>query len=305
MALEDWFKLVKTRFNNTDSESDPTEKHDGIPKNILFKCPRCQNVVWEDEIETSHKVCPNCNYHARLTAPERLEITADKDSFIEYDSNMVSCNPIDFPKYDEKLEQLRAETGLKDAVITGECTIRGIRTVIAVMDSRFMMASMGSVVGEKLTRAIETATEKKLPVIIFTASGGARMQEGIISLMQMAKTSGAVARHSEKGLLYITVMTDPTTGGVTASFASLGDIIIAEPKALIGFTGRRVIEGTIKQRLPDDFQLAEFMLDKGFVDMIVERKKMRSVLSDILLIHGCPAQESTDTSEVKGENVNE
>lgn len=168
---------------------------------------------------------------------------------------------------------MREKTGLKDAVITGKAAIRGEKIVIIVMDSNYMMASMGSVVGEKITRAIEYATSNKLPVIAFTASGGARMQEGIVSLMQMAKTSGAVARHNQAGLLYIAVMTDPTTGGVTASFASLGDIIIAEPKVLIGFAGRRVIEGTIKQKLPDDFQSAEFMLENGFVDMIVERRK--------------------------------
>ncbi len=177
-------------------------------------------------------------------------------------------------------------TGMKDAVITGECTIKGSRTVIIVMDSHFMMASMGSVVGEKITRAFETATEKGLPVVAFTASGGARMQEGIISLMQMAKTSAAVAKHNDAGLLYLTVMTDPTTGGVTASFASLGDIILAEPKVLIGFAGRRVIEGTIRQRLPDNFQLAEFLQEKGFVDMIVERRSMRSTLSHLLKLHG-------------------
>jgi len=199
---------------------------------------------------------------------------------------MISKNPIDFPDYDQKQKELREKTGLKDAIITGEAKIRGIRCAVAVMDSRYMMASMGSVVGEKLTRTFETATEQGLPVIVFAASGGARMQEGIVSLMQMAKTSGAVARHSEKGLLYITVLTDPTTGGVTASFASLGDIIIAEPKVLIGFAGRRVIEGTIKQRLPDDFQSAEFMLKNGFVDMIVERKAMRRTLAHLLKLHG-------------------
>ena len=180
----------------------------------------------------------------------------------------------------------QTQTGMRDAVITGECTIKGSRTVLIIMDSHFMMASMGSVVGEKITRAFETATEKGLPVVAFTASGGARMQEGILSLMQMAKTSGAVARHSEAGLLYLTVMTDPTTGGVTASFASLGDIILAEPKVLIGFAGRRVIEGTIRQRLPDNFQLAEFVQEKGFVDMIVERRTMRSTLSHLLKLHG-------------------
>ena len=203
---------------------------------------------------------------------------------------MVSKNPIDFPDYEAKQQALREKTGLKDAVITGKAAIRGEKIVIIVMDSNYMMASMGSVVGEKITRAIEYATANKLPVIAFTASGGARMQEGIVSLMQMAKTSGAVARHNQAGLLYIAVMTDPTTGGVTASFASLGDIIIAEPKVLIGFAGRRVIEGTIKQKLPDDFQSAEFMLENGFVDMIVDRKKMRRVLAHILRLHK-PAKE--------------
>ncbi len=189
-----------------------------------------------------------------------------------------------------KIFNFREKTGLNDAVVTGTGTIRGIPVVIGVMDSRYMMASMGSVVGEKITRAFEYASEHKMPAIMFTASGGARMQEGIVSLMQMAKTSGAVSRHDDAGQLYITVLTDPTTGGVTASFASLGDIIIAEPKALIGFAGRRVIEGTIKQRLPDDFQLSEFLLEKGFIDLIVERRKMRSVLSHLLKLHGYESQ---------------
>ena len=199
---------------------------------------------------------------------------------------MTSKNPFDFEGYEEKVASLQEKTGLKDAIITGECTIKTKHCVIGVMDSHFMMASMGSVVGEKIARAFERATEKRLPVILFTASGGARMQEGILSLMQMAKTSAAVKKHSDAGLLYITVLTDPTTGGVTASFASLGDIIIAEPKVLIGFAGRRVIEGTIRQRLPDDFQSAEFLLQHGFVDMIVERKNMRRTLSKLLRLHG-------------------
>ena len=284
--LEDLFNVLKTRFNGvnpTESESD--SKSVEIPKDLLFKCPRCLNVVMTDELVKNLKVCPNCNYHSRISAEERLSITVDKDSFREFDADMISKNPIDFPGYDLKQEDLRKKTGLRDAVVTGECTIRGEKCVIGIMDSRYMMASMGSVVGEKITRAIEYATEHKLPVILFTASGGARMQEGIVSLMQMAKTSGAAARHSEAGLLYISVMTDPTTGGVTASFASLGDIIIAEPKVVIGFAGRRVIEGTIKQRLPDDFQTAEFMLEHGFIDMIVERKSMRRTLAHILKLH--------------------
>ncbi|MCH5194525.1 MAG: acetyl-CoA carboxylase carboxyltransferase subunit beta [Oscillospiraceae bacterium] len=289
MGLEDLFNVVKTRLNGSaEEESADSKAADSsvqVPANMLFKCPRCLGVIMTDELEKNLKVCPQCGYHSRLTAPERLKLITDKDSFKEFDADMLSANPIGFPDYEAKQQALRDSTGLKDAVITGECTIRGERCVIGVMDSRYMMASMGSVVGEKITRAFEYATEKKLPVIMFTASGGARMQEGIVSLMQMAKTSGAVARHSDAGLLYMTVMTDPTTGGVTASFASLGDIIIAEPKVLIGFAGRRVIEGTIKQRLPDDFQSAEFMLEHGFADMIVERKSMRRTIAHILKLH--------------------
>ena len=243
--LEDLFSVVKVRFNGDKADDD--KKKTDIPKGLLFKCPRCRNVTFMEEFQANGKVCPHCNYHSRLTAKERLDITIDKGSFEEFDKDMVSKNPIDFPDYEAKQQALREKTGLKDAVITGKAAIRGEKIVIIVMDSNYMMASMGSVVGEKITRAIEYATSNKLPVIAFTASGGARMQEGIVSLMQMAKTSGAVARHNQAGLLYIAVMTDPTTGGVTASFASLGDIIIAEPKVLIGFAGRRVIEGTIIQ----------------------------------------------------------
>ena len=294
--LEDLFKVVKTRFNGTVSNENAEEKTAEqpveIPKDILYKCPRCLNVIMTDELVKNLKVCPECNYHSRISAEERLVITVDKGSFKEFDRDMLSKNPIDFPDYDSKQEALREKTGLRDAIITGEAAIRGERCVIGIMDSRYMMASMGSVVGEKITRAFEFATENKLPVIMFTASGGARMQEGIVSLMQMAKTSGAVARHSDAGLLYITVMTDPTTGGVTASFASLGDIIIAEPKVVIGFAGRRVIEGTIRQHLPDDFQTAEFMLEHGFVDMIVERKSVRRTIAHILKLHNpCKCKE--------------
>ncbi len=276
--LQDLLNVVKKRFND-DEERAEAEKPS-------FKCPRCQNSVTLEHYEELHRVCPNCNYHGRLSARERIAITADRDSFVEYDADMKSCNPIDYPEYEEKQEYLREKTGLSDAVVTGEAKIKGSSVVIGVMDSQYMMGSMGSVVGEKIARAFERAQEKNLPVVMFTASGGARMQEGIVSLMQMAKTSGAVKYHSDNGGLYITVLTDPTTGGVTASFASLGDIIIAEPKVLVGFAGRRVIEGTIKQRLPDDFQLAEFMQEKGFVDLITERRKMRSVLSHLLKLHG-------------------
>lgn len=283
--LEDLFSVVKTRFNGDAKADEPKKSKTDIPKGLLFKCPRCSSVTFIEDFQNNGKVCPNCGYHSRLTARERLDITIDKGSLEEFDAGMISKNPIDFPDYEEKQQKLRDKTGLNDAVVTGRAKIRGEDIVIIVMDSNFMMASMGSVVGEKVTRAIEYATANGLPVIAFTASGGARMQEGIVSLMQMAKTSGAVARHSQAGLLYIVVMTDPTTGGVTASFASLGDIIIAEPKVLIGFAGRRVIEGTIKQKLPDEFQSAEFMLEAGFVDMIVERKKMRRTLAHLLKLH--------------------
>ncbi|MBQ6675402.1 MAG: acetyl-CoA carboxylase carboxyltransferase subunit beta [Ruminococcus sp.] len=282
--LDDIFSVVRQRWGSSSPEKDDSKKPD-IPKDLLFKCPRCGSVSFSEEFNANGKVCPSCNYHSRLSARERLDITIDKGTLEELDRGMVSKNPIDFPGYEAKQQALRASTGLKDAVITGKAKIRGRDIVIIVMDSHFLMASMGSVVGEKIARAFEYATEHRLPVIAFTASGGARMQEGIVSLMQMAKTSGAVALHSEAGLLYITVMTDPTTGGVTASFASLGDIIIAEPKVLIGFAGRRVIEGTIRQKLPDEFQSAEFMLENGFVDMIVERKKMRRTLAHLLALH--------------------
>lgn len=281
--LEDLFKIVKTRVE-TDNKTEKKTKIN-IPNDLMFKCPRCNHVMFMEDFNGASKVCSECSYHARLTANERLHITIDKDSLVEYDPLMTSKNPIQFEGYEEKILEQQEITELKDAVMSGECTIRNKPCVIVVMDPRFMMASMGSVVGEKITRAFENATAKGLPIVIFTASGGARMQEGIVSLMQMAKTSAAAARHSDAGLLYITVLTDPTTGGVTASFASLGDIIIAEPKVLIGFAGRRVIEGTIKQRLPDDFQSAEFLLDHGFVDIIVDRKNLRRTLSRLIRLH--------------------
>ena len=279
--FDNFFDVVKKRFNGNIDEDD----HD------MVKCPRCQSPVLRERFEDLHRVCPNCNYHGRISAQERLEITVDKDSFTELDSTMISRDPIEFPEYPEKQQELREATGLKDAVVTGTARIKGIKTVVGIMDSRYMMGSMGSVVGEKIARAFEFAAENHLPVILFTCSGGARMQEGIVSLMQMAKTAGAVKLHSVQGGLYITVLTDPTTGGVTASFASLGDIIIAEPKVLIGFAGRRVIESTMRQRLPEDFQLAEFMQDKGFVDMIVDRKKMRATLAHLLELHGYAPKE--------------
>ena len=280
--LEDLFSIVKKRVMPSQAASDGNVS---VPEGLMFKCPRCQKAEFMENFELAGKVCPGCGSHARLTAQERLSMTCDPGSFEEYDAEMQSMNPIGFPDYEKKIEKLQAATGLREAILTGECTIEGERCVIGVMDSHFMMASMGSVVGEKIARAFERAAEKRLPVILFTASGGARMQEGIISLMQMAKTSGAVGMHSGAGLLYIPVLTDPTTGGVAASFAALGDIVIAEPKVLIGFAGRRVIESTIRQRLPDDFQSAEFFLEHGFVDLIVERSAMRATLGRLLRFH--------------------
>jgi len=282
-VLEDLFSIVKTRFNGEQPSEE--KKKNNIPKDLMFKCPRCSNVVFKEDFDKNAKVCPNCNYHSRISSRERLESSVDKGSFVEFDKNMISKNPIGFDGYDEKQKDLRKKTGLNDAVITGVATVHGEKIVVGVMDSNYMMGSMGSVVGEKITRAFEYATENKLPVVMFTCSGGARMQEGIVSLMQMAKTCAAAERHSEAGLLYISVMTDPTTGGVTASFASVADIVIAEPKVLIGFAGRRVIEGTIRQRLPENFQSAEFLMEHGFVDMIVERRKMRRTLAHLVRLH--------------------
>lgn len=293
--LEDLFAKVKLRASyERDQESHGKMN---IPSDLMFKCPRCGKVEFMDGFLMNNKVCGSCGYHARLTAGERIEQVADNYTFQEHDKHMKSLNPIDFDGYPEKIQQQRRKTGLREAVITGECQIMGSPCMLGVMDTRFMMASMGSVVGEKITRTFEYAAEHSLPVVFFTASGGARMQEGIVSLMQMAKTSAAVGRHSAKGLLYITVLTDPTTGGVTASFASLGDIIIAEPKVLVGFAGRRVIEGTIRQRLPDDFQSAEFGLAHGFVDMIVERREMRKTLGHLLRLHA-PATERREEKHV-------
>ena len=256
-----------------------------LDDNIWVKCKACNEVILRTDMEDNRNVCPKCNLHLRQGGRSRIEITIDKGTFVEYDSNLISKNPLDFPDYEEKLKKARDCSGELDAVITGQGEIEGNPCVICVMDSNFMMGSMGSVVGEKISRAIEKAIEKKLPVIIFCASGGARMQEGILSLMQMAKTSAALGRLSDAGLLYVSVLTDPTTGGVTASFAMLGDVILAEPKAQIGFAGRRVIEQTIKQILPDEFQTAEFLQEKGFVDKIVNRSEMKSVLGKILYIH--------------------
>ncbi|WP_192811206.1 acetyl-CoA carboxylase, carboxyltransferase subunit beta [Caloramator australicus] len=266
-------------------EREEKEVKVNIPDGLFTKCDDCGKIVLKEDIEKNLMKCPNCNKYFRMTAWQRIKLIIDEGTFLEYDKDLSTLNPLSYPDYEGKIKKLIDETGLKEAVVTGEGKIKGTDCVIAVMDSRFLMGSMGSVVGEKITRAVERATEKRLPVIIFTASGGARMQEGIFSLMQMAKTSAALKRHSDLGFLYVSVLTDPTTGGVTASFAMLGDIIISEPNALIGFAGPRVIEQTIKQKLPEGFQRAEFLLEHGFVDLIVERENLKETLYQILLIH--------------------
>ncbi|MDR0720122.1 MAG: acetyl-CoA carboxylase, carboxyltransferase subunit beta [Treponema sp.] len=254
-----------------------------------FVCPKCGAQTPFAEFKKQFFVCPACAYHSRLSWQNRLEISSDPGSFLELDKSLSSANPLGFPGYEEKIAAIKKECETNEAVITGRCTLKGFPLVLGIMDSRFMMGSMGSAAGEKITRAFEYAEKNKLPLVMFTASGGARMQEGIFSLMQMAKTAGAAGRHSKAGLLYISVITDPTTGGVTASFASLGDIIIAEPGTLIGFAGKRVIKDTIGHGgiMPDDFQSSEFALRCGFADMIIHRSKLKENIAAILRLHGC------------------
>lgn len=284
MNTKDIFNFLKPK-NELENQGVFAENHPYIPEELWVKCPKCKNVILSSDLVENHKVCPKCDYHFRIAARQRIKMTFDEDSFNEFDADMTSSNVIDFPEYTRKLKNAKLNSGENESVLTGTATIKGYPTVVAVMNSQFMMGSMGTVTGEKITRAFEYATEHSMPIIIFTVSGGARMQEGILSLMQMAKTSGAAKRHSDAGLLYITVLTDPTTGGVTASFAMEGDIILSEPHALIGFAGQRVIEQTIRQKLPKDFQSAEFLLDKGFVDAVVERKDMRNTLAKLLQLH--------------------
>ncbi|HHY40782.1 MAG TPA: acetyl-CoA carboxylase carboxyltransferase subunit beta [Syntrophaceticus sp.] len=248
-------------------------------------CPQCGSHNSENLLQNSLKVCPGCGYHYPLTAQERIWMIADNNSFSELDDRLMPADPLSFPGYADKLAKVREETGLKEAIITGKAEINGEKVVMGVMDRRFLMGSMGSVVGEKIARVFETACAEKAAVVLFTASGGARMQEGMLSLMQMAKTSAAVARFHQKGLLYISVLTDPTTGGVTASFATLADIIIAEPGALVCFTGPRVIEQTIHHKIPEGFQRAEFLLEHGMIDQIVHRKDLKQYLSKMIALH--------------------
>lgn len=257
-----------------------------IPAGLWMKCPECSAALYKKELAANLNVCPKCDYHHSLTAEERVDLIMDKGTFKETNANLVSGDPLGFkgPKtYKEKLTEDQKATGLKDAVMTGYGKVNGKPLVLAVTDSRFIMGSMGSVVGEKITRAVEYATEHHLPVAIVSGSGGgARMYEGVFSLMQMAKTCAALAKHDREGLLYISILTNPTMAGIMASFAGIGDIIIAEPKALIGFTGPRVIEQTIRQKLPKGFQSSEFLLAHGLIDMITERKDMKNTISQLI-----------------------
>ncbi len=295
MKLKDMFKKTSSRSHYISLTAGKPE----VPAGLLRKCNKCGAAIIAEDVKNGYYICPKCHGYFRVHAYRRIEMLADEGSFEEWDKEMDFVNPLDFKGYEEKVARLKEHTNLNEAVVTGKIMINGNPAVIGVCDGRFMMASMGHIVGEKITRAVERATAEKLPVIIFTCSGGARMQEGIVSLMQMAKTSAALKRHSDAGQLYISVLTDPTTGGVTASFAMLGDIILAEPKALIGFAGPRVIEQTIGQKLPKGFQRSEFLLEHGFVDRIVEREEMKDILAQILEIHS--AKKTPDTEEASEE----
>jgi len=277
---------IKDLFSKKKYATIPTERPKReVPEGLMNKCPKCGNIQYSKELEKNLKVCSSCGYHGRLSARERIAMTLDDGSFVEYDETMESVDPLNFPGYKAKLEQQKAKSNLMDSVVSGEGAIGGFPVVVAVMSFDFFTGSMGSVAGEKITRAIESAHLKKLPLIIFSTSSGARMQESILSLMQMAKTSAALAKFQGDGGLYISVFTDPTTGGVSASFASLGDYNLAEPGALIGFAGRIVIEQTIRQKLPDNFQTAEFNMQHGQLDKVVHRKDMRTMLTKLLDMH--------------------
>lgn len=270
---------IKKRIEYDDKED---EHKSDIPVGKWVKCSKCKEILYKEDLHKNYSVCPNCGNHFRLSSRRRIEQIIDEGTFNEFKIDVKTSNPLEMEDYIKKLEVLKEKTGLDEAVKCGTGKINSKKVVLCVMDSNFMMGSMGKVVGEKITYSIEKAIELKLPLIVFCASGGARMQEGIISLMQMAKTSAAIEKLNEHGILYITVLTDPTYGGVTASFASLGDIILAEPNAMIGFAGPRVIKQTIGQDLPDGFQTSEFLLEHGFIDKIVERKDMKDILYKLL-----------------------
>lgn len=300
MKLQNMFKKIKK------TGSSQKEKKPEVPQGLLKKCNKCGAAIFTEDVKRAGYICPKCHGYFRVHAWERIRMTVDEDTFEEWDAQMDFVNPLQFKGYENKVKTLKEKTGLDEAVLTGKGMIQGNPVAIAVCDGRFLMASMGEIVGEKITRAVERATREHLPVVIFACSGGARMQEGIVSLMQMAKTAAALKHHSQAGLLYVSVLTDPTTGGVTASFAMLGDVILAEPQALIGFAGPRVIEQTIGEKLPKGFQRSEFLLEHGFIDRIVERNEMKQVLGDILAMHSvskeCP---KTDEIQEALENRNE
>lgn len=278
------FKKTERKNYITIHTSDKKGKPE-VPEGLLKKCNACKAAIVTEDVKNNYYICPKCHNYFRVHARRRVEMIADEGTFEEWDHGLNAGNPLSFPGYEEKVKALQEKTNLDEAVMTGKAQINGNEVVLGICDGRFMMASMGWAVGEKIARAVERATEEKLPVIIFACSGGARMQEGIVSLMQMAKTSAVLKKHSDAGLLYISVLTNPTTGGVTASFAMLGDVILAEPNALIGFAGPRVIEQTIGQKLPEGFQKSEFLLEHGFIDRIVEREEMKEVLASILSMH--------------------
>ena len=277
----------KNKYINLNANIRDTKP--SVPLGMYVKCKKCSHLIYRDDFEKNNFVCNMCGYHFRISARKRIYMIVDKGTFEEKFSEVKSANPLNFKGYEEKIKKEMEKTLESEAVVTGFCKINGLSACLAVMNSEFMMGSMGSAVGEKIALITEFATEKKYPLIIFSASGGARMQEGVFSLMQMAKTSMAISRHMESGNFFLSILTDPTTGGVTASFASLGDVIISEPGTLIGFAGRRVIEQTIKEKLPNGFQSAEFLLEHGFIDKIVHREKLKDFIGELIKIHsgGC------------------
>lgn len=277
--------IFKRKRREREAKIPSKEAKNDVPEGLMTKCPECKDIQVTKDLLKLLKVCPACDHHMRMTANERIEILFDENTFESMDNHLKTENPLGFPSYTEKIKEDAEKTGLNEAVLTGVGAIDGQKVAVAVMDAHFRMGSMGSVVGEKITRAVEKATELQIPMLIFTASGGARMQEGVLSLMQMAKTSVALSRHAEEGLLFVSIMTYPTTGGVSASFASVGDINLAEPRALIGFAGRRVIEQTVREKLPNDFQTAEFLLEHGQLDAVVHRADMKETLSKIIRLH--------------------
>ena len=282
--LKHMFKKTAVLFRDREDRNQE-KKEPSAPEGLWLKCPKCGEVVYRDDVKAHGYVCPKCEGYFRIGTRTRIRMVADQGTFQEWFTDLETENPLEYPGYEEKIADLQEKTKLHEAITVGKCMVNGLETVLGVCDARFLMGSMGYVVGEKITRAFERATEEKLPVVLFTSSGGARMQEGIVSLMQMAKTSAAIRKHSEAGLFYLPVLTDPTTGGVTASFAMLGDVILAEPGALIGFAGPRVIAQTIGQKLPEGFQRAEFLVEKGIIDGVVERQELKETVWKLLNIH--------------------